>query len=282
MSNHINEVQMSERDREIMKSHNLRTDQEGNVVPCDARDKEFLKGMDNRITINIQELAEIVRTANGNPIPPPSPPSGLGNPGPLGLGGFALTTFMLSVFNTGVILDPTLEASVLPLALFYGGLAQFIAGLFEYKIPNTFGATAFCSYGAFWWSFAAYVKYIAPGLAPATAHQATGLFLFCWLIFTIYMMIASLKVSKAVAAVFIFLVITFLLLVIGALAQSTRCNQAGGWFGIITALCAWYASAAVVINSTWNRTVLPVGVFVKDETLWNSWTRCGRGKVTIG
>ena len=121
---------------------------------------------------------------------------GVGNPGPLGLGGFALTTFVLSVFNTGVIIDRQFIGVVLPLALFYGGLAQFIGGLWEFKASNTFGATAFCrfllqtgdadfnSYGAFWMSFAAYAQFIAPGFTDR-GYQPEGLFLFVWLIFTL-------------------------------------------------------------------------------------------------
>jgi len=224
------------------------------------------------VTISIGELAEVVRRANGMPAPPPpSPPSGLGNPGPLGLGGFALTTFTLSAFNAGVIIDPTLQATVLPLALFYGGLAQFIAGLFEFGVNNTFGATAFCSYGAFWLSYAAFAQYVAPTLNPEKAHEAVGLFLFVWWIFTNYMLIASMKVSKIVTLVFATLSPTFFLLTVGALHPNTVCNQMGGWFGLVCALFAWYGSAAVVINSAWGRTVLPVGVYDKNKGFIESW-----------
>jgi len=225
----------------------------------------------SHVTITVEELCRIVNESNKG-YAEPSPPSGLGNPGPLGLGGFALTTFTLSVFNTKAFVDPSLEGEVLPLALFYGGLAQFIAGLFEYKAQaNTFGATAFCSYGAFWMSFAAYVQFIAPGLTPAVAYEATGLFLFAWLIFTTYMFFASMRVSKVVNILFFFLTITFLLLTIGAWKANLACTKAGGWFGILTAFIAWYGSAAVTINSTWGRTILPVGVFVKEESLLENW-----------
>jgi len=202
---------------------------------------------------------------------PPPPPSGLGNPGPLGLAGFALTTFTLSVFNTGVIVDPLLEGVVLPLALFYGGITQFIAGLFEYKIPNTFGATAFCSYGAFWMSFAGYVYFFVPTLPAATVHEATGLFLFVWMIFTMYMTLAAYKVSVALFSLFVSLSITFLFLTIGALAQVTACTHAGGWLGLLTALIAWYCSFAVVFNSTWGKDYIPIGVCTKkiDEKMCN-------------
>ena len=110
----------------------------------------------------------------------------IADPGPLGLAGFAMTTFVLSVFNAGFVTTSGLVAVVLPLALFYGGLAQFAAGLWEFRKGNTFGATAFCSFGAFWLSFAAYVKYVEPGLG-GNAHIATGVYLLGWAIFTGYM-----------------------------------------------------------------------------------------------
>ena len=101
-----------------------------------------------------------------------SPTAGVADPGPLGLAGFAATTFVLSVFNAKLVKTDSLEAVVLPLALFYGGLAQLLAGMWEFKKANTFGATAFCSYGAFWLAFAAYVKFVVPGLPTASAHTA--------------------------------------------------------------------------------------------------------------
>jgi len=194
----------------------------------------------------------------------PPPASGLGNPGPLGLAGFALTTFTLSVFNTGVLIDPRLEGVVLPLALFYGGIAQFIAGLYEFKIPNTFGATAFCSYGAIWASFAAYVQFVVPTLPADSAYEATGLFLLSWTIFTFYMTFAAFRVSIALFALFATLTVTFILLTAGALAQSAATTHAGGWFGIVTAFIAWYCSFAVVFNSTWGKQYIPIGVRSAD------------------
>ena len=105
------------------------------------------------------------------------PTAYIADPGPLGLAGFAMTTFVLSVFNAGLITTAGLVAVVLPLALFYGGLAQFVAGLWEFRKGNTFGALAFCSFGSFWLSFAAYVKYVEPGLGGAAkAHVATGIY----------------------------------------------------------------------------------------------------------
>ncbi|MCU4186101.1 acetate uptake transporter [Acidiferrimicrobium sp. IK] len=180
------------------------------------------------------------------------------DPAPLGLAAFAMTTFVLSVFNAHIITDAKLEGVVLPLALFYGGLGQFLAGMWEFKNRNTFGALAFSSYGAFWLAYAAYAKFVAGGLPASDAYKATGLFLLVWTIFTAYMLIASLRVSVAVAAVFLTLALTFLFLTIGALDQSTTITKVGGWLGLITAVVAWYASFAGVLNATWRRTVLPV------------------------
>lgn len=185
-----------------------------------------------------------------------NPGSFIADPGPLGLAGFAMTTFILSVFNAH-ILDASLEAVVLPVALFYGGLAQLLAGMWEFKKNNTFGALAFTSYGAFWLSFAALVKFIAAGLPPATAHKAVGLYLLAWTIFTLYMTIASARTSGAVFGVFIILSLTFIFLTIGELGSNTSMAKVGGYLGIITALAAWYASMAGVTNATWKRTVFP-------------------------
>ncbi|CAF2588494.1 unnamed protein product [Rotaria sp. Silwood2] len=207
------------------------------------------------------ESARPTRTAHVTKTTP-APPLAIGNPGPLGLGAFALTTFMLSVFNAGSnLIDSRVEAVVLPVALFYGGIAQFAAGMWEYRVNNTFGATAFTSYGSFWMSFAAYVYFIVPQLASTgKAHQATGLFLLAWLIFTFYMCIASFRVSLQLFFLFAILVVTFILLIVGALAEKKIVTNVGGWFGIVTAFVAWYGSAAVMINTTFGRNILPLGV----------------------
>lgn len=187
----------------------------------------------------------------------------IADPGPLGLAGFALTTFILSVFNAGLISNVGLKAVVLPVALFYGGIAQLLAGMWEFKKANTFGALAFTSYGAFWMSYAAYIKFVVPGLnaSPATkadVRTATGLFLLAWTIFTAYMLIAALRVNGAVFLVFAVLIAAFIFLAWGDFAKSDSLEKIGGYLGIVTAFLAWYASAAGVINAQWKRVVLPV------------------------
>ena len=194
--------------------------------------------------------------SDGRP-PVADPTAHIADPGPLRLAGFAMTTFVLSVFNAGLVTTSGLVAVVLPLALFYGGLAQFVAGVWEFRKGNTFGATAFCSFGAFWLSFAAYVKYVEPGLG-ANAHIATGIYLLGWTIFTGYMSIAAARVNGAVLAVFVVLTLTFVALTIGIWTKTSSITIVGGWLGLITAALAWYASCAGVANATWKRTLLPV------------------------
>jgi succinate-acetate transporter protein len=164
--------------------------------------------------------------------------------GPLGLAGFAATTFMLSVYNADLLASTTANI-VLPMAFWYGGFAQAAAGLWEYATNNTFGATAFVSYGAFWLSFATINQFWAPtGYASAQdINSAVGIYLLAWTIFTAYMFIASLRMSVALVALFGFLEVTFALLTAGHFnltpTASYNLLKAGGWFGIFTAFIAW-------------------------------------------
>lgn len=181
----------------------------------------------------------------------------IADPGPLGLGAFAMTTFILSVFNANIIGNAALGAVVLPVALFYGGIAQVLAGMWEFKKNNTFGALAFTSYGSFWLAFAAFGKFVAPGLPAAQAHEAAGLFLLAWTVFTLYMLVASARTSWLLFGVFAMLTAAFVCLTVGALGSHPEITKAGGWLGLVTAALAWYASMAGVTNATWGRTVLP-------------------------
>jgi uncharacterized protein len=184
-------------------------------------------------------------------------PSPIADPGPLGLGAFALTTFVLSMFNADLI-GKGGEPIVFGLALTYGGLAQLLAGMWEFRTGNTFGAVAFTSYGAFWLSFWAFVQFFEKSVPAADAGHAVGLFLIAWGIFTTYMFVASLRTTAAVATVFALLAVTFFLLGIGNAGAHTNIVKLGGWVGLATAAAAWYASFAAVTNSTFGRTVMPV------------------------
>lgn len=191
----------------------------------------------------------------------PQPTGGwtVADPGPLGLGAFALTTFVLSMFNADLVSKGG-EPVVFALAFAYGGLAQILAGMWEFRTGNTFGAVAFTSFGAFWLSFWALGQFgYEKAIPPADIGHAVGLFLIAWGIFTLYMLVASLRTSNAVALVFFLLTITFFLLGIGNSGAHTNIVKAGGWFGLATAAAAWYASFAAVTNSTFGRVVLPVG-----------------------
>jgi succinate-acetate transporter protein len=179
------------------------------------------------------------------------------NPAPLGLAGFAMTTFVLSMTNTNWV-SPTDLPVVLGLALAYGGIAQLLAGMWEFRSGNTFGAVAFSSFGAFWISYWLLVTFNVSGLAPAHVGHALGLYLWAWAIFTAYMTIAALRVSGAVLLVFVLLTITFVLLAIGNDGGHATVIHWGGYLGVATAIAAWYASFAAVINSTFGKTVAPL------------------------
>jgi len=178
------------------------------------------------------------------------------DPAPLGLAAFAMTTFALSLMNANIW--PAAIFPALALALVYGGFAQLLAGMWEFVRKNTFGALAFTSYGAFWISYYVFVKFLLGALKPALVPSAAGVFLLGWTIFTFYMLIASMRVSGAVVAVFFVLTITFVLLTIGAFNSNSTITHIGGWAGIVTAALAWYASAAGVINETFKKALVPV------------------------
>ena len=182
------------------------------------------------------------------------------NPAPLGLSAFALTTFVLSMSNAGWIF-PSIGAGgavVVGLALFYGGVVQLIAGIQEFRQGNTFGATAFCSYGGFWMSLG-FVLLPPTGIAAAlvaTKTLAPGLavFLMGWTIFTLLLLIATLRISGALVAVFLLLFVTFLLLTIGwwvtaGGSDGSTWIQWGGILGIVTAAAAWYTALAGILAS---------------------------------
>jgi uncharacterized protein len=186
------------------------------------------------------------------------PGSHIADPAPLGLAGFALTTFVLSMVNSNIIPD-TLVGGALGLALAYGGIGQFAAGLWEFAKGNTFGATAFCSYGAFWVSFWWLAEKDLAALGP-DGYKVVGTYLLGWAIFTAYMTVAAMRVNMAVLTVFVLLTLTYLILAIGWFdKESSGWIHLGGYVGIITAIAAWYTSFAGVTAFTWGRQVFPVG-----------------------
>lgn len=173
------------------------------------------------------------------------------NPGALGLGGFALTTFLLNLINAG-ILGATDLGMVLPMGLFYGGLAQFIAGMWDMKRGDTFGGTAFSSYGAFWMGLATMII-----LNFNVSVVGMAAFLLVWGFFTFYMFIASLKLARVVQVVFFTLALLFVLLAIGEFNPTVK--MIGGWEGLFCAACAWYGSFGIVMNSVAGKEVVPLG-----------------------
>lgn len=186
------------------------------------------------------------------------------DPGPLGLAAFAATTFMLSIFNSGLV-DSRVEAVILGTALFYGGIAQLIAGAFEFVKNNLFGALAFTSYGAFWmafWFLSSHPDLISSDVGTLKA-TGVGIFLLAFTIFTAYMTIAAFKINRGLFITFALLVLALICLTIGDLAHLTIATRIGGVLGLGTALAAWYCSAAGVLAFTFGRTVLPLGVVKK-------------------
>src|SRR6478736_8294031 len=179
------------------------------------------------------------------------PGAHIADPAPLGLAAFALTTFVLSTVNAGWLPDTAVPV-VFGLALAYGGIGQFAAGIWEFAKGNTFGATAFCSYGAFWisyWYLTGHTD-LSGAASEDDLGNAIGLFLLIWGIFTAYMTVAASRVSGAVLVVFALLTLTFLVLAWGKFAESDGITHLGGYIGLLTALAAWYASFAGVTAFT--------------------------------
>jgi len=180
----------------------------------------------------------------------------IADPAPLGLAAFGLTTFVLSLVNAGILAADTLPV-VLGLALAYGGLGQLLAGMWEFRKGNTFGATAFASYGAFWISFWALGAFYLDSIPTAEQGKVLGWYLIAWAIFTTLMFVASLRTTAALAALFALLAATFWVLGFGNMAGSTTTVEVGGWLGIITAAVAGYTCLAGVASATYGRMILP-------------------------
>ena len=201
---------------------------------------------------------------------PAVPATGIADPAPLGLAAFALTTFLLSVVNAGWAKSST-GFDWWGYAIAYGGLGQLLAGMWEFRNRNVFGATAFSTYGGFWIGVGLWLHFIAPTAThPIQLNRDLGWILLAFAIFNTYMLIISTQLNMAVFLVFLTLELTEIFLFIGNFATKTAALppfaaynttliEVGGIIGVITALVAWYTSAAGVINGIKGKPVFPVG-----------------------
>jgi len=178
------------------------------------------------------------------------------NPAPLGLLGFGMTTVLLNLHNAGFF---ALGSMILAMGIFYGGLAQIVAGIMEWKKNNTFGATAFASYGFFWLTLVALIVLPAMGLATAADKVSMAAYLSMWGIFTLVMFIGTLKLNRALQVVFGTLTILFFLLAIGDATGNSMVTTVAGYEGILCGLSAMYAGLAQVLNEVYKKTVAPLG-----------------------
>ncbi len=182
----------------------------------------------------------------------------LANPAPLGLLGFGMTTVLLNLHNAGFY---PLDSMILAMGLSYGGLAQVVAGVMEYRKGNTFGTTAFCSYGLFWWSLVALI--IMPTVTflevARPLEVATAAYFFMWGLFTFIMFFGTLKANRALQFVFLSLAILFFLLTIRDLTGNANVATIAGFEGIICGFSAFYLALAEVLNEAHGKTILPIG-----------------------
>jgi uncharacterized protein len=187
----------------------------------------------------------------GRPVP------AIADPAPLGLAAFGVTLLVLSMFNAG-LLNRSGEPVVLGLALAYGGIVQLLAGMWEFRRGNTFGAVAFGSYGAFWLSYSLVQQFFAGQIPGNELSAAMALFFVSWAILTALLWIASTRTTAVVSLMLFLLTISFLMLGIGDAGTHGEVVKIGGWFGLASAAAALYGAFASVINSTVERTLLPL------------------------
>ncbi|WP_320172957.1 acetate uptake transporter [Maridesulfovibrio sp.] len=182
--------------------------------------------------------------------------SKLANPAPLGLMGFGMTTILLNIHNAGFF---PISSMILAMGIFYGGIAQVIAGVMEFKKGNTFGTTAFTSYGLFWLTLVALIVMPKMGLAEPTPHAFMGWYLLLWGIFTLFMFVGTLKGNKVLQFIFFSLTVLFFLLAVRDFTGNHFIGTIAGWEGIVCGASAFYLAMAEVINEQHGRTVLPIG-----------------------
>jgi len=180
----------------------------------------------------------------------------LANPAPLGLMGFGMTTVLLNIHNAGFF---PISAMILAMGIFYGGLAQIFAGLMEFKKGNTFGTTAFCSYGLFWISLVFIWVFPVIGWSEATPAAFMGWYLFMWGLFTFFMWLGTFGKNRAIQFIFLSLTVLFWLLAAKDWTGSALLGQLAGWEGIVCGLSAVYLAMAEVLNEAQGKTVLPIG-----------------------
>ncbi len=178
------------------------------------------------------------------------------NPAPLGLLGFGMTTVLLNIHNAGFF---PLSTMILAMGIFYGGLAQILAGIMEWKKNNTFGTTAFISYGFFWLSLVGLIVMPKLGMGEAATGPAMAAYLFMWGLFTFAMFIGTLRISRALQFVFGSLTILFFLLAIGDYTGAEGIKVVAGYEGIVCGFSAIYTAIAQILNEVYGKTVLPLG-----------------------
>ena len=183
-----------------------------------------------------------------------APSASIADPGPLGLAAFALTTFLLSIVNAHWTSGNSAGTAWLGYALAYGGIVQLLAGMWEFRRGNVFASTAFSSYGGFWIGLFIWIR-----VAPVATGHDLGWILVAFAIFNTYMLLMATQVNMAVFGVFLFLELTEIFLAIGNFTSSIGLSQFGGYLGLVTALVAWYTSAAGVSAGMGGRILLPVG-----------------------
>jgi hypothetical protein len=181
----------------------------------------------------------------------------LANPAPLGLMGFGMTTVLLNLFNASILTSASM-GMILGMGMFYGGLAQVIAGVMEFKKGNTFGTTAFTSYGLFWLSLVAILVIPALGWAGKVDALSMAAYLFMWGLFTTYMFIGTLKKNRALQFIFGTLALLFFLLAIADYTGSSMIKTIAAYEGVICGLSAIYLACAEVLNDSYGKNILPV------------------------
>ncbi len=191
------------------------------------------------VQMNLEKMETMVTTRDQS-----------GNPAPLGLMGFGMTTVLLNLHNAGFF---ALGSMILAMGIFYGGIAQIIAGAMEWKKGNTFATTAFCSYGLFWLSLVALIVFPSMGIGEKTSPLAMASYLAMWGLFTAVMFVGTLRFNRAMQFVFASLAILFFLLAIGDFTGIPAVTQLAGWEGMICGFSAVYTGLAQVINETYGK-----------------------------